>query len=320
MAILFAGGEIESFRGTPVGISGGQYFDSSYARSAIITNYSNPVWADVAIGPTFVFQANLYLINGSLGGRIVTFESGGTEYLRVFPSSNFQEGIWFTNSGGAAEQLISFGSGASVPTNQLVRMRLEVTIDSSAGSIRCYFNDALFGAVSGIDTRGNGPTSFDAVQFRAHFTSSRDMAFSEVIITDGDDTSQMRLKTLVPASAGALQEWNGSTAAMNLTSAGASNLVSASAGEFFLWAHDEAFDAGSNVIKAVILAAAHQLDGTGPSRLRAVQRIGGTNYEAASAGASAASAFVVVMASSLDGSPWDAAKINASQFGWESVA
>jgi hypothetical protein len=326
VAILFAAGEIEAFTGTPEWIDGAKYFDAANARCALATDYAFPLSIFPGdIGPTFELKCQCLLEGSQLGGRLLQFFRGGSDGIRLFADNSAQDGVWFQNSSGASEQLLTFDAsstaGRALPEDELFELRVRITLDSSAGAVTVWVNGNKMGSVSGIDTVGNiGGTTYDEVRLRSGYdSSSSEAVWSEMIITDGEDTSQMRLVTLVPASAGALQEWDGSVGSINLTSTGASNLVSASAGEFFTFAHSEAFSS-DRLIKAVVLSAAHQLDGTGPSRLRAVQRIGGTNYEIASAGASAAAPFVAVMASSLDGSPWSETKINASQFGWESVA
>lgn len=318
MAVYFAGGEPSDFSGTfGAWSTSTSRFRSAYARGAIQCDESLAPIANFApIGPTIWLGLQHYILSSwsSITEPWVDFRFNDQAFLRINSDSTAAQATIQVYSSGS---WTTIGAFTTVISATLHKIDVEVVINSSTGSVRVYEDGAIIAELTGVNTQGDNPgTTFDSISFALEGSSSN--GISEVVVAD-EDTRNFSVHTLYPASAGGLSEWAGNFGDIAADgSVSSSSIVSASAGEQFVFSHPQSYAGGEN-IKAVILNARAAADGSGPSRLKALQRIGGTAYEGASIAVSTVKVYPLVMAAPPDGdASWTVTKINSSQFGWKS--
>lgn len=217
MSILFFGGEMEDFTvsGGPVVDASNTRYRTAYARQALYFsgNYttqsiSKSFASTSTVNLTGRFYANSVFSAGSPGPVLTV---GGSVRLRVRVAGSGGGNLTTTalvvesyTSGGVATTLGT--SSLTVAISTVYKLDLLVTYGTS-GRVRLYIDNVLFIDYSG-DVTASGATALDGFMIGGFCSSSSFFtAWSEIIVTDAEDTRPLGVKTLVPDATGDVTGW-----------------------------------------------------------------------------------------------------------------
>lgn len=215
MAFLFIGGEQEDF--TPSGgatsLSGTAFNRSAYSRGVVYVpgNTFPAVYhkASFAASSTINVTARFYYSNTSTAGQaFLWLATGGSPRLRVKAVSTSATtttlAIDTYTSGGTATTLAT--STLTVTISTVYKVDLLVSYGTS-GRVRLYIDGVLYIDYTG-DVTASGATTLDGLFLGACSSSSSFNTFwSEVVVTDSEDTRPLSVKTLAPNAAGDTTAW-----------------------------------------------------------------------------------------------------------------
>jgi hypothetical protein len=216
MAFLFIGGETEDYSGL-----GAASFDTSgsgvrwraaYARGSITwaaSSNSTP-YVTFAASTTFwaTYQFNASQVNASGGvGWWLALGTAGNARLRFrWTGSSPSTVILETWNGTSAVTLAT----STLTMASSTQYKIDVSCDyRAAGRVKLYVNQALYIDYSG-DVTAAGATTLNNLIFGSQGSAST-LYVSEIIVTDGDDTRPLSVKTLVPNATGDTTAWTSGT-------------------------------------------------------------------------------------------------------------
>jgi hypothetical protein len=220
MAFLFIGAEAEDFT-----LSGGAAPDAStarvrsaYARTAVSapggTFGSAYAKAAFAASSTINVGARFQYNNTSTTGTVFAWlATGGSARLRLKIASG-GSGV----STIAVESYTSGGSATTLATSVLtvtigVLYKLDwLTTYGTSGRSRLYVDNVLFLDTGTMDITASGATTLNELYLAGpSSTTSFPGYWSEIIITDSEDTRPLGVKTLVPNATGDTTSWTSGT-------------------------------------------------------------------------------------------------------------
>lgn len=303
----FVGGEREAFiAGSNSAITWtttAGWFDANFSRGGVrlATTVTSSIYIDCPLSsPQVECYCGLMAridagVNGPNSANYFTFVNTSlVSMYRVMGISGTttQPLVQFQYWSGSA--WVAIGPGRVIPTDILHKWDFEFFIDDSAGFARCYVDGVLLGELTG-DTKFITP--YEISEMRIHPPANAaitGVTVSEVMILD-TPTLGRRLATLAITGAGATNTLTTGTYAdfddvgtYSDTDFGSSD----AAGQLVTAVtSDLSAVAQTYLVDGVVLAYRAQKGGTGPQNLKGVIRIGGTDYESASAVPTLATSF-----------------------------
>lgn len=186
------------------------------------------------------FQATLSPYDAGLGAPVPTTSSSGTFGCAMYLTSagtkgliNFATGFSLasrqftlaTNNGYFVIGTDAFSSPypntiiytcpVAVPLNQWFYFELEFVISNTVGEIRMYYNGALVGSATGLDTQTSTTTSSWGYLQLGLDSSAGTRWFDDLYITDTPvRLGEQRVATVVPTSDGTPSQWAASGGAV----------------------------------------------------------------------------------------------------------
>lgn len=170
-------------------------------------------------------------------------------------------------------------AGASMPMLSLMTIDVAVTVGATI-SVSVYLAGSLVSTAVANNTAGKGvPAQVVIDPFDLADNSGAKVGFSEIVVTDGEDTRAWRLSMLSPAGAGNYAQWAGGATELadDLSLTGASPTAPGQRVSSTLSAYaGPATPAG---IRAVVARANLVASTAGGSQVRQFLRIGGVDYD-----------------------------------------
>lgn len=328
MAIVFVGGELDSFEISPSGAiasTSAASFSTPYARGSIGLQAG---WARARFPslPTMWATWRHYTPAGAVGNTVL-FEAGGPQgaIARVFSGANGSTNGSVQRWDGAAWVDIANVNVSDASFMGLGAQTMAVKIDPANGFIRFWRAGELVAEFIGNTATRAGMTGCNYFLFnkRSDFQSNY---ISEVIIGDTDNRLY-RLATLAATANGANTAWLNDVAAVNaFTSPDTTYISSGTAGEkeSFVIGDLPAATVDTGEVKAVAVAARHVIQSaSGPQTINGLVRTGGVDHTKAlspqnkdvSAGGTA-----VWDTNPATGQKWTRTEVNALEAGVQSAA
>jgi len=293
MAILFAGGEAESFNviGTTALYSStdASHHDSTFTRGAIGITGTTTCDVDLTSGETelWVHFGWAYNMRQSFWSaaeadpilRLIDMATG-REVVRVrMDTSPSDYSLGFEYWDGSAYQFVPGGS--IMASDTFYELDLHCKIADSGGVFRLYVDGTQIAEFVG-DTLNSGYTSIDRVRFGSNIgsRSSTDWGslISQVVVAD-QDTRGMKVATLKVTGNGNSTGWDNDYQNVDeaLVYSDSDVIISDAAGEV------ETYELGNHGLSDyVVLALAVNARGlrgaSGPQNIQLAVRIGGTDY------------------------------------------
>lgn len=338
MAILFAGGELESFVVTGsvnnVG-TGSSLYDNNFARCAIRSNGSagsgNSTYADLRADylegwAHYELHTGNTRVNNYVTWMLATNTSQGVFRIRLTGTSTpvpFAVEYWNGSS------WVSWGTFQLAANNVIYQLDIHWNIADVGGVLEVFVNGAQVFVQTGDTLQFVGATGrrvyFSSLDNSANANSG---AFSQCLVTSGNqDTRSMKVATLGPNAAGATTQWSGTFADVDEVGnwndadyifSGTTNQVST-----FNLADLSATAATLDPLAVVTGGRARKGTG-GPQNIQHAIRTGGVDYFSANDPTLGTSFGTMVQGiwelNPGTGLPWTVSDINALQAGFKSIA
>lgn len=329
MAVLFAGGEWESFTpsdGSPEVVTTTAYFDNAFARCAIrMGGSSSPNYAYAALPDPVSeiwFHCEIYRTNVSTGSTVwQASTSTGQGILRLQMVTSTPATLQYWN--GTAWTTIGLVNLAS---NTLLQLDIHMRIADTGGVFEAFVNGVQVAVYTG-DTNLFSGSQVKTITLGQVYNGIASTYWSQVIVTDTDDTRAMKLATLGPNADGALTEWTGSYTDVDeigtyndgdYISSGTPNQV-----ELFGMSDLSATAATLDVI-AFVMAGRGRKGAAGPQNVQMALRTSGVDYFSGNLpGLSpvfAALTQTIWPNNPSTSLPWSTSDINGIQAGFKSIA
>lgn len=329
MAVLFAGGEWESFTpssGTPDWTTTSATYDSNFARGAIrMGGSSSPTYAYASL-PSAVsecwFHCEFYRTNATSGSTVWQASTAtGQGILRLQMVTATPATLQYWN--GTAWTTISV---VNLATSALLQLDIHMRIADTGGVFEVFVNGVQVAVYTG-DTNLFSGSQIKTIALGATYDGIASAQWSQVIVTDTDDTRAMKLATLGPNADGALTEWTGGYTDVDevgiyndgdYISSGTPNQV-----ELFGMSDLSATAATLDVI-AFVMAGRGRKGAAGPQNVQAAVRTSGVDYFSGNLpglnpvfSPLAQTVWPVNPSTSL---PWSTSDINGIQAGFKSIS
>lgn len=315
MSIIFAG---TSFADFETGV--GSYVNSARqgpdVLEAVETTASisarTPVFSAVT---SLWLAAYFYKTNFNNEPLIVFYDSADNEIFCI-RGYNDSPQKWDLCAGPSRTVLAS-ATAAVVSQDTLYRVDVELVVNDTTGKFNTYINGAAFVSFSGDTLVGSGTDIA-----RVAFFSDYDSAYWSAVIIADEDTRGMSFVQSKPSGAGGASDWTGAYTDIDETGYTDTDVLSASAAAkvstFAMADLPSGYSTGYDVVATVL---AGRMKAGASASIKAVYRVGSTNYTGADFGAGAAFAGKQVIAT-VDPSTsaaWTVSGVNAAEFGFESA-
>ena len=224
----------------------------------------------------FEFTLNSGTRNNATDGTLLHFETPAGVDLGGIRTI---DGYW-----GAYAKGDSTVNGAATTTPSYgTRQTLDICLSFAGGNIKVDFY--LAGALYSTATAANsgGKTLAPRIlcdNIAVVYGKDQFCTYSEVIATDGESTIGWRLCELKPASAGALSAWTGGYAELGDTDKSTAAISATAAQRVSFGLSTYAGPSSPAGFRGVFMKSQAKRGASGPSKLNAFCRIGGTNYDA----------------------------------------
>jgi hypothetical protein len=326
MAILFVGGRASDLGGVTSPNYSATTFDAAFStESAQVT----PIFNGGAAGFNIFHDA---AVSGVTWYHFYVRTPG-------FLASGNNDGHWFTMYDAANNPIARcdvldanyraqvFGDTTEVGTNFALSENTNITVDVKVEvganiTMEIYFNGGLLSSATAANTGAKpSPTLFAMEHDDIVYTSSGDeFYYSEVMLTDNENTLGWRLSTLVPGGQGAHADWEGDFS--DLVNFGdGTNIGSATPNQKESWTLSAySGPATSAGVRAVVNAIQGNVGVSGPTQIAPFVRFGGTDVEQAAYTPDGTSMFQVLDVNPVTGAPWDTADLATVEMGVKSIA
>lgn len=335
MAVLFAGGENESFQSWDasrlfVTTNAGDYYDANYSRGAM---HIREISAVVDLGASYTdVWAQVRRRSGSgisssdnSGGLIIMRAANG-DILAAIRARSSSAGLGIahrtsTTATAWTDVLPNFPSESSTARFWTFHFK---KVASNQALMELFVDGELVSSATVTHTWFNGK-DIKTVEFQGGNGSTYSEYFSEFVIAD-EDPRGWRIATLAPNADGSTVAWGGSYVDIDEIGEPDDNdyITSATAGQTELFGLSNLSAAGQNMaVKALVLTGRMRKGDTGPQNVQAVVRTGGVDYTGASVAALTGSFSVrrTVWAQNPNTSAdWTVAQVQNLEAGFKSVA
>ena len=327
MTILFCGGEIADFPTTngilPVSTTAGD-FRATRARCAVthVMGGTNPkpavtfpgraqIWLGAQVRTALAGGAS----NASWTGDLVAFREGGVNrlILRGYVSASTKTLRLIRVSGGT-ETVLATGSVAFDTT----LAQLAVYVDYGAtGQVAVFRNmNPVLNYVG--DPRPTGSTNLDSLLLGGPDSTTGSLShWSEVIVTDEEDTRILSLQTLTPTENGDVTQWAGTAADVDeVVASGADVISSETPGAAISLKTSGVPNDANQKIKAVKVVASAAKTPGGPDIVKiGIRQNGNSQYPVSASLGDAYTAQIALMTvNPVTGTEFTAADVASLQF------
>lgn len=251
----------------------------------------------------------------SIDGHLLSFYAAGDVLLARF---DVLDGSWRAQVFGDTTVT---GTGFVPTINTVFTYDFKLVVGANI-TLEIYQNGSLVSSATAANTGGKGVVRTVLWEFFDMVLSQADMFLSEVIITDGgESTIGWRLATFTPTSAGNYSDWEGDYTHL-LNGFDGRFILSDAANEKESWINSNYGGPGSPAsIRAVVGRVNSDRGATGPQNIAPFLRIIGTDYEAASVAADYKSVQLGVWDQNpATAAAWTVGALSGMEFGVKSVA
>ena len=162
------------------------------------------------------FGCAMYLTSAGTKG-LITFATGFAVNSRQFclATNNGYFVIGTGSSSSAYPDTVVYTCPVLVPLSQWFYLEIEFVISNTVGEIRMYYNGALVGSATGLDTQTSATTSSWGYLQLGTDTLAGTRWFDDLYITDTPvRLGEQRVATVVPVSDGTPSQWAASGGAV----------------------------------------------------------------------------------------------------------
>ncbi len=260
-------------------------FDSTYVGSAMKLLYATFVHKHLSAGVAELwvhFEVKTAAFSTSIFARPVVYVGNVAANQHLF-QIGMTNNVWKLEMWNGSAWVDAGTGTASPATNSKVTIDLHVKMASSGGVAEWFLDGSRVGTAFSGNTITTASTLLDRITFRNIYTNSGadDIFFSQMIAAD-ESTIGAKLRQHDMTAVGALSQWTGDYTDFDAYGASGLNLTkfasSATADQIELAVLSDLPAGGDFQFKAVVMNVSAKKGTTGPQKINAALRSGGTDY------------------------------------------